>query len=154
MFLLYTLQDFSFCSTTTPPKKLYYPMVYSFITYARKVLAKSCKTQIKRAESVLDKCVKQLSINNSSKKSDYLNLNLFQLDEVYKFFVLYRRFMYMTNINNNFFKEKARIDSIMHSYSSRSASSWNYNIPLVNSSITYKSSITMQSNCGTTFLYQ
>ena len=120
-------------------KKLYYSMVYPFITYALEVWGKSCKTQIKRVKNVMNKCVKLLSINNSSNNADYLKLNLLQFDEVYKFFVLNRLFKYINNINNNFFKEKARIDSITHSYSTRSASSGNYNIPLINSSITYKS---------------
>ena len=114
-------------------------MVYLFITFALEVWEKSYKTQIKRVKIVMDKCVKILSINNSSSKTDYLKLNLFQFDEVYKFLVLNRLFKYMNNRNNKFFKEKARIYSIAHSYSIRSAISGNYNIPQVNSSITYKS---------------
>ena len=114
-------------------------MVYPFITYAHEVWGKSCITQIKRVKNIMNKCVKLLSINNSSYNADYLKLNLLQFDEVYKFFVLNRLFKYINGRCNNFFKEKTRIDSIAHCYSTRNASSGNYNIPQKKSPTTYKS---------------
>ena len=115
-------------------------MVYPFITYALEVWGKSWITQIKRVENIMNKCVKLLSTNNSSNKADYLKLNLLQYDEVHKFFVLNRLFKYINGRCNNVFKEKTRIDSIAHCYSTSSASSGNYNKPQINSSTTYKSS--------------
>ena len=72
-------------------------------------------------------------------KADYLKLNLLQFDEVHKFFVLNRLFKYINDRCNNAFKEKTKIDSIAHCYSTRSANSGNYNIPQTNSSTNYKS---------------
>ena len=113
-------------------------MVCPFIIYVLEVWGKSCITQIKRVKN-MNKCVKLLSSNNSHNKADYLELNLLQFDEVYKFSVLNRLFKYINGRCNNVFKEKTRIDSIAHYYSTRSASSRNYNIPQINSSTTYKS---------------
>ena len=87
----------------------------------------------------MNKCVKLISINCSSKKADYVNLNLFQFDEVYNSFVLIRLYKYINRNDNNFFKEKSRTDSITHPYVTRSASSGNYHIPQINLSIIYKS---------------
>ena len=84
----------------------------------------------------MSKCVKLLSTNNLSNKDDYLKLYLLQFDEVNKFSVLNCLFKDINGRCNNVFKEKTRIDSIAHSYSTKSASSGNYNIPLRNSSTT------------------
>ena len=79
--------------------KLYHSIVYPFITYVLEVWRKSCKTLIKRVKNVMDKCAKLLSINKSSNKADYLNLSLFQFDEVYKFFDPNRHLKPMNNIS-------------------------------------------------------
>ena len=54
-------------------------MIYPFIIYAFEVWGKSCNTT---NLAIMNKCVKLISVNCSSKKADYVNLNLFQFDEI------------------------------------------------------------------------
>ena len=89
-------------------------MIYPFITYAIEIWGKSWNTQLKRIKGIMNKRVKLIYINCSSKKAGYVNLNLFQFDEVYNSLVLIRLYKYINRKDNNFFKEQSRMDSITH----------------------------------------
>ena len=114
---------------SVPLKGNYQTMIYPHLNYGIEIWGNSCKTGIKRLQSIQNKCIKIISSMNTCEPSDYASLKLMPFKHVHEYFPLIRFFKYYKLSESQNFKTKIENHQTNHSYSTRHSRALNFNIP-------------------------
>ena len=113
--------------------KLFYALIYPYLTYGIEVWGEGSKTQLKRLNSLVGRCV-HLVVHGGNREN-VSNLNsLLTIDDIHKYYVLIKMFKYNRIYLSNHFSFQYNLASVSHNINTRFSLNENLNLPDINTS--------------------
>ena len=114
-------------------RKLYFALVYPYLTYGVEIWGSGSRTQMTRLEGLVLGCVNMMCEVDTG-ADVFKQLNLLDPPSIYKYFVLLKTFNYIRHKASEYFSSLYHSANIPHTISTRFKSNQNLIMPAIHTS--------------------